>query len=222
MSKKEKKETIKEKVLETVEEAKATVETSDDKPPKEEGTFKIKKVTKPKQLGDEKLVPDLVKVDLSKPKKEEQDAIQVGETKEVAVGEQTGDSAKVDESVSKSNEVSESQEEKVETQSESPLQEITDEEDNTNEPGMDGSTETTIASQKQEEIQQEGETQKLPENIENLVKFMEETGGTVEDYARLNADYSNVDNVTLLKEYYKQIKPHLTLEEVEFLLEDKF
>ena len=69
MSKKEKKETIKEKVLETVEEAKATVETSDDKPPKEEGTFKIKKVTKPKQLGDEKLVPDLVKVDLSNLKK---------------------------------------------------------------------------------------------------------------------------------------------------------
>ena len=100
---------------------------------------------------------DLVKVDLSKPKKEEQDAIQVGETKEVAVGEQTGDSAQVDESVSKSSEVSETQEEKIE--SDSPLQEITDEEDNTNETGMDRSTETTTASQKQEEIQQEGETQ---------------------------------------------------------------
>ena len=62
----------------------------------------------------------------------------------------------------------------------------------------------------------------LPENVEKLVEFMKDTGGTVEDYVRLNADYSNVDNVTLLKEYYKQIKPHLTLEEVEFLLEDKF
>ena len=107
-------ETIKEKVLEKVEEAKETVEATKEKPTKEEGSFKIKKVTKPKQLGDEKLVPDLVKVDLSKPKKEKQDAIQVGETKEVAVGEQTGDSTKVDESISKSDEVSETQEEKIE------------------------------------------------------------------------------------------------------------
>ena len=213
-------ETIKEKVLEKVEEAKETVEATQEKPTKEECSFKIKKVTKPKQLGDEKLVPDLVKVDLSKPKKEEQDAIQVGETKEVAVGEQTGDSAQVDESVSKSSEVSETQEEKIE--SDSPLQEITDEEDNTNETGMDGSTETTTASQKQEEIQQEGETQKLPENIENLVKFMEETGGTVEDYARLNADYSKVNDEVLLHEYYKQAKPHLNMEERSFIIEDSF
>ena len=213
-------ETIKEKVLEKVEEAKETVEATTEKPSKEEGSFKIKKGTKPKQLGDEKLVPDLVKVDLSKPKKEEQDAIQVGETKEVAVGEQTGDSAQVDESVSKSSEVSETQKEKIE--SDSPLQEITDEEDNTNETGMDGSAETTTASQKQEEIQQEGETQKLPENIENLVKFMEETGGTVEDYARLNADYSKVNDEALLHEYYKQAKPHLNMEERSFIIEDSF
>ena len=213
-------ETIKEKVLEKVEEAKETVEATKEKPTKEEGSFKIKKVTKPKQLGEEKLVPDLVKVDLSKPKKEKQDAIQVGETKEVAVGEQTGDSAQVDESVSKSSEVSETQKEKIE--SDSPLKEITDEEDNTNETGMDRSTETTTASQKQEEIQQEGETQKLPENIENLVKFMEETGGTVEDYARLNADYSKVNDEALLHEYYKQAKPHLNMEERSFIIEDSF
>ena len=62
----------------------------------------------------------------------------------------------------------------------------------------------------------------LPENVEKLVTFMEETGGTVEDYVRLNADYSNVDEDTLLKEYYKQTKPHLDIEEVEFLLEDNF
>ena len=48
---------------------------------------------------------------------------------------------------------------------------------------------------------------------------MEETGGTVEDYVRLNADYSSADDVTLLKEYYKQSKPHLDNEEIEFLLE---
>ena len=218
MSKKEKQ--IKEKVLETVEKAKATVETSGDEPTKEEGSFKIKKVTKPKQLGDEKLVPDLVKIDLSKPKKEEKDAIQVGKTKEVAVGEQTGDSTKVDEPISKPSEVSETQEEKIE--SDSPLQEITDEEDNSNETGVDASSETTTTSSKQEEILQETETQKLPENIEKLVKFMEETGGTVEDYARLNADYSNINEELLLHEYYKKAKPHLNAEEVNFIIEDTF
>jgi hypothetical protein len=62
----------------------------------------------------------------------------------------------------------------------------------------------------------------LPENIEKLVSFMQETGGTIEDYVRLNADYSNINNVALLKEYYKSTKPHLDAEEVEFLLEDKF
>jgi hypothetical protein len=62
----------------------------------------------------------------------------------------------------------------------------------------------------------------LPDNIEKLVSFMQETGGTIEDYVRLNADYSNVNNVALLKEYYKNTKPHLDAEEVEFLLEDKF
>jgi hypothetical protein len=62
----------------------------------------------------------------------------------------------------------------------------------------------------------------LPENIEKLVSFMQETGGTIEDYVRLNADYSNINNVALLKEYYKNTKPHLDAEEVEFLLEDKF
>ena len=49
-----------------------------------------------------------------------------------------------------------------------------------------------------------------------------ETGGTVADYVRLNADYSQVDDVTLLKEYYKTSKPHLNSEEIEFLLNDEF
>ena len=62
----------------------------------------------------------------------------------------------------------------------------------------------------------------LPENIEKLVLFMEETGGSVEDYVRLNADYSNISNNALLKEYYKNTKPHLDSEEIDFLLEDKF
>ena len=62
----------------------------------------------------------------------------------------------------------------------------------------------------------------LPENVEKLVDFMKETGGNVEDFVRLNADYSNIDNNVLLQEYYKQTKPHLNNEEIEFLMEDKF
>ena len=63
---------------------------------------------------------------------------------------------------------------------------------------------------------------KLPENIEKLVEFMNETGGTIEDYSRLNADYSNVNSDALLKEYYKQTKSHLESDEINFLLEDAF
>ena len=62
----------------------------------------------------------------------------------------------------------------------------------------------------------------LPENIEKLVSFMEETGGDINDYVRLNADYSNINNETLLKEYYKKTRPHLDNEEIEFLMEDNF
>jgi hypothetical protein len=62
----------------------------------------------------------------------------------------------------------------------------------------------------------------LPENIEKLVTFMQETGGTVEDYVRLSADYSSISTESLLKEYYKKSRPHLDSDEIEFLMEDKF
>jgi len=214
MAKKEEK--IKEKVLEKVEESKTAAESAIKEPPKEEGSFKVKKVTKPKQLGENK-VPDLIKVDLTKPKKEEKDAVPTPETNvgDAPVEEQkdSGDSETVVKEIRETDE-------KVE--SDSPIQEITDEEDSANTEGVDGSSKTTTTSQKQEEIQQEGETQKLPENIEKLVEFMEETGGTVQDYARLNADYSNINDELLLHEYYKQSKPHLNAEERNFIIEDTF
>ena len=62
----------------------------------------------------------------------------------------------------------------------------------------------------------------LPENIEKLVSFMQETGGTVEDYVRLSADYSTISTEALLKEYYKKSRPHLDNEEIEFMMEDNF
>ena len=62
----------------------------------------------------------------------------------------------------------------------------------------------------------------LPENIQKLMTFMEDTGGDLTDYITLNQDYSELDNHTLLKEYYKQTKPHLSDEEVDFVMEDEF
>jgi vacuolar-type H+-ATPase subunit H len=106
------------------------------------------------------------------------------------------------------------------------IEEVTDEADTVNDTGVEGSDEAAEPAPKQEEILQEEKAQEpeinLPENIQELVKFMEETGGTIDDYARLNADYSNVDDDTLLVEYYKQTKPHLSYEEIQFLMEDKF
>jgi len=62
----------------------------------------------------------------------------------------------------------------------------------------------------------------LPENIMKMVDFMKDTGGDVNDYVKLNKDYSDLDNHTLLKEYYKTTKPHLEQDEIDFLMEDQF
>tara|TARA_R110002074_G_scaffold190424_3_gene356335 strand:+ start:222 stop:1406 length:1185 start_codon:yes stop_codon:yes gene_type:complete len=62
----------------------------------------------------------------------------------------------------------------------------------------------------------------LPENIQKAVDFMNETGGNLEDYVRLNQDFSSFDDDQLLKEYYKQTKPHLSNDEINFMIEDSF
>ena len=95
------------------------------------------------------------------------------------------------------------------------IQEITQEEVNT-------ATETLIEETNKAIEKAEITGKPLPENIEKLVSFMEETGGTVEDYVRLNADYSSISNEKLLKEYYKKSRPHLDAEEIDFLMEDEF
>ena len=174
---------------------------------KQEGDFKIKKKPgRPKKLNKK---DEPIKVDLSKKEEEKEDAVQEQTTDEVLVR----DESPVSEEVSKEN-IKETTEEPTEEKEEevtSPIQEITEEEEKVEEVIK----EEPVVEAKQPEVN-------LPENVEKLVKFMEETGGTVEDYVRLNADYSNVDNDTLLKEYYKQTKPHLDMEEINFLLEDNF
>ena len=62
----------------------------------------------------------------------------------------------------------------------------------------------------------------LPENITKLVDFMQETGGTMQDYVRLNTNYDDIDRDVLVKEYYKNTKSHLSADEIEFMIEDNF
>ena len=174
---------------------------------KEEGSFKIKKKPgRPKKLNKQE---DIIKVDLSKKEEKVEDAVEEQTTDEVLVR----DESKVSEEVLKEN-IEETTEKPTEQSEEKEevitINEITEEEEKVEEPIVEKTTEPVI------------EQRQLPENIEKLVKFMEETGGTVEDYVRLNADYSNVDDNTLIREYYKQTKPHLNIEEVNFLLEDSF
>jgi len=148
----------------------------------------------------------MYKVNLSEPKTET-DAVQEQETEDGVLrgsseNEEAGQEAEVElQGVREEEEVV--------------LEEITDEE----------------VEEKVEELQEEVEdaieeaqetSQPLPENIQKVVDFMNETGGSLEDYVRLNADYSNVDNNTLLTEYYKQTKPHLSYDEISFLIEDSF
>jgi len=114
-------------------------------------------------------------------------------------------------------------EEKPEQQEESIIQEVTEEEEveETNDIVDEVYKQESDLLVKEDQKQQTPEVE-LPENVQELVKFMNETGGTLEDYVRLNADYSNVDDEALLREYYKSTKPHLSSEEVNFMLEDNF
>ena len=180
---------------------------------KQEGEFKLK-TKSPKIKGQGNVVPEITKIDLSK--KPEEDAVQTQETNDSnVVVEESKDSGNSEGVV---EEVRATEEEVAE----SPIELVEDEDNNNEEVTMVGGTESPDTSQKQEKVLPQAETQELPENVEKLVAFMKETGGTVEDYSRLNADYSNVDGEALLVEYYKQSKPHLDSEEIQFVIEDSF
>ena len=62
----------------------------------------------------------------------------------------------------------------------------------------------------------------LPESVNKLVDFMRDTGGTMQDYIRLNTNYDDVDRDVLVKEYYKSTKSHLSAEEIDFMIDDNF
>ena len=185
----------------------------------EQGEFKVKK-KKPKKLTTKKR--STTKVDLSKKpesKKEEENAVLKQATKE-DVSPTSGESKETrEETKVELQEVggthSEEQTTSVENKEkeEVVLEEVTKEEVKEDKPILEQpSTNTPVNDQENS----------IPESVHKLLDFMEDTGGNLEDFVRLSKDYSNVDESILLREYYKNIRPHLDNEEVDFILEDTF
>ena len=167
---------------------------------------KIKK--RPKKKKFEEDGENTVKVDLTKLKEAAETVTKVDLSK-VTEEDKVVTDEKTEEIVTEITEETKPEAE-VETQEAPALEEITDEVEEV----------AVIAS---EAIKESAETgNPLPENIEKLMSFMEDTGGDLNDYVKLNKDYSEMDNLTLLKEYYKESKPHLDDEEIGFLMEDQF
>ena len=171
--------------------------------PQETGKLKIKKLPK-YNLQDED-----IKVDLKKPTEEpKQDEIKEDNPVDEGVVTELSNA-----------DTTEKQEEvqpEVEAQETPTLEEVVVEE--TTEEKVE-----EVKEEVKEAIKEAKETGKpLPENVEKLLDFMEKTGGDLEDYVKLNQDYSKLDDSLVLKEYYKQTKSHLSNEEINFLIEDSF
>ena len=154
------------------------------------------------EIKSEPIDDDVIKVDLRKPPVQQSEEVEqqpAEEDKVVVVNPEP--EAKVEEEV---------KEEVVEE--ETPVvQEITDEEVQ------------QVEEEVEEAIQEAEVTGKpLPESIQKLVDFMDETGGDINDYVNLNRDVSKMDDSDVLDEYYRTTKSHLTAEERSFLLEDNF
>ena len=185
--------------------------TTTEKPT--EGKVKVKRRPSMKK----KVIDDIIKVDLSKPKEEEKVENVVEEQQPVAE-EPTTDEA-VGEQNPKSEPEQESEEQVSEDEQDSVLSEITEEE---KQEIVEEKTEE-LTEEIKEAVQEQKETGvELPENIQKVVDFMNETGGSLEDYVKINQDYSKLDDNFLLNEYYRQTKPHLTSDEINFLMEDSF
>ena len=194
-------------IEEVVVDQKESTTTTQEKPVEEKVQVK-KKRGRPSMKRQS--TDDVIKIDLSKPKEEEnvveeQQPVAEESTTDEAVGEQNPESEpeqKSEEQVPKDGE-------------DSVLEEITKEE-------VEEKTEE-LTEEVKEAVEEQKETGvDLPENIQKVVDFMNETGGSLEDYVRLNQDYSSLDDKVLLSEYYKKTKPHLDNEEINFLMEDSF
>ena len=194
-------------------------ETKTNEPAKQEGDFSLKgKSKKPKQLISK--TQEITKVSIKEPLID----VPTGVTKVVipsdelkqnedAIQKQSSESGvlRTEQSKLGLQEVGQGDEESAKNDKEefTQLQEITDED-----------VKQTVKEIKEAVRDEKVLGKPLPENIEKLVSFMEDTGGTVEDYVRLNADYSTIGENALIKEYYRKTKPYLESEDIDLMLED--
>ena len=140
--------------------------------------------------------PDVIKVDLSKPPPEpKSEEVEPEQQEEPAVEEEQVDVVITQEDLAKKDQQVEDVTEETESITEEAVEAI-------------------------EELESTGKP--LPENIQKLVDFMDETGGDISDYVKLNRNVSEMDDSDVLDEYYRETKSHLTPEERSFLLEDNF
>lgn len=148
-----------------------------------------------------------IKLDLTQLNKPQEDANTEQKTTDVASDQQAEPVQEVEKEIPQ-------QPEPVQAE-ESFLEEITDEE-------VEEKTEE-LKEEIEQAVQQSQDTaEPLPENIQKVVEFMNETGGSLEDYVKLNQDYSSLNENQLLREYYENTRPHLDKEDIDFLMEDKF
>ena len=162
------------------------------------------KVEEPKPVS----VDDgVIKVDLGLLNKSEENAIPEQETNAVDVDQPTSTSEEVVEEIPQ-------QQEPVQAE-ESFLEEIIEEEVAVITEDLQEDIQEAIIEQQESGIA-------LPDNIQKVVEFMNETGGSLEDYVKLNTDYSALDETQLLREFYENTKPHLDREEIDFIMEDNF
>ncbi len=179
------------------------VETN-EQPVEETGKLKVKR---PKQFVQQNIEDDVIKVDLRQNK--EEDAIQEQSA------DASDDTIKQPQNEGGSEEVVEEIRDTVQNEEQPVLEEIIEEEVQEQTEQLTEDVAEAIAEQKETGVE-------LPENIQKVVDFMNETGGTLEDYVRLNQDYSQLNETQLLREYYENTRPHLDKEEIDFLMEDNF
>ncbi len=163
-----------------------------------------RKPGRPKKLTQEKKVTKL------EIKEEKKDAVPEQSTRVVDANKQAEDVEKVEErapeprleEITKEEVKDENENKEIEVINEKPVEEVKEE------PVVEPVVEQPVSD--------------LPENVNKLIEFMKETGGTVEDYVTLNKDYSKYDDKLLVKEYYKKTRPHLDDEEINFIMQDNF
>jgi len=165
---------------------------------------KVKEKMRKKAIVEEETI---TKVDLSELPKTEEDEKPIDNTKTEEVQEEVVEEKPIKEEVI---------EQSTKEDTEQPIiEEVTNEE-------LEEKEEETVETVEKALIKAEQTGEPLPENIQKLVDFINETGGDLNDYVKLNQDYSKLDNQDLLFEHYKQTKPHLNNEEINFLMEDQF